>query len=271
MKVGFYQYRPLFGKVSHNVKKVTEKLDGIQADLIVLPELAFTGYYFADRDEVKVLAEDPGHSVTVDSLVALCRKNRFYLVTGFTEKSRDRYFNSALLIGPGGVEHVYRKLHLFNEEKKWFDNGDVPLQVNKIKGARLGIMVCFDWVFPEVTRVLSLQGAEILCHPSNLVLGYCQQAMLTRCLENKVYAITANRYGFDKRPHGNLRFTGHSQVVAPGGTLIHRAAAQRDALYVLDIDPALARDKSITPLNEVLRDRRPEYYREMNARGEKSK
>lgn len=260
MKVAFYQYRPVFGKVSHNVKKVAKKLDGVRADLVVLPELAWTGYYFAGRDEVRELAEDPRRSSTVDSLVALCRKNRFHLVTGFAEKSRDKYFNSALLIGPQGIEHTYRKIHLFNEEKEWFDDGDVPLQVNRLADAKLGIMVCFDWVFPEVTRVLALQGAEIICHPSNLVLDYCQQAMLTRCLENKVYAITANRYGFDKRPQGNLRFTGHSQIVAPGGTLIYRAAAQRDVLYLLDIDPALAQDKSITPLNEVLRDRRPEFY-----------
>lgn len=265
MKVGFYQYRPVFGKVSHNVRKVTRKLDGVAADLIVLPELAFTGYYFAGRDEVKSLAEAPRLSSSVDSLAALCRKNKFHIVTGFTEKSRDKYFNSALLIGPKGVEHTYRKLHLFNEESIWFDKGDIPLQINKIRGARLGIMVCFDWLFPEVARSLALQGAEIICHPSNLVLGYCQQAMLTRCLENKVYAITTNRYGFDRRPHGNLRFTGRSQIVAPGGTLIHRAAAQKDALYILDIDPALAKDKSITPLNEVLRDRRPEFYKSLTS------
>ena len=123
------------------------------------------------------------------------------------------------------------------------------------------MMVCFDWVFPEVARVLALQGADIICHPSNLVLGYCQQTMLTRCLENKVYAITANRFGFDRRPHGNLRFTGRSQIVAPGGTLLHRAASQRNDLFVMDIDPALARDKSITARNEVLQDRRPEFYR----------
>mgnify|MGYP001439503708 FL=1 len=131
------------------------------------------------------------------------------------------------------------------------------------------MMVCFDWVFPEVARALALAGADIICHPSNLVLGYCQQAMLTRCLENKVYAITANRYGFDHRPHGNLRFTGRSQIVAPGGTLLHKAASQRDELFVMDIDPALARDKSITPRNEVLRDRRPEFYTALTARKRK--
>ena len=261
MKVGYYQFHPLFGKVRHNLNRVVQKLTGVQADLIVLPELAFTGYYFKDRSEVKALAEDPATSDTVAALANLCRSRKLHLVTGFAEKARDRYFNSALLIGPKGIEHIYRKLHLFNEETRWFDAGDVPLRVNRIGSVRVGMMVCFDWVFPEVARVLALEGADIICHPSNLVLGYCQKTMLTRCLENKVYAITANRFGYDKRPHGNLRFTGHSQIAAPGGTLIQQANSQREELFVMDIDPLLARDKSITPRNDVLRDRRPEFYK----------
>jgi len=185
-------------------------------------------------------------------------------VTGFAEKQKDKCFNSSLLIGPKGVEQVYRKLHLFNEEKNCFDEGDTPLQVNSVQDAKIGMMVCFDWAFPEVTRVLALEGVDIICHPSNLVLSYCQEVMLTRCLENKIYAITANRFGYDKRPFGSMKFTGKSQIVAPGGTLIHRGYAQREELYIMDIDPALARDKSITPLNEVLADRRPQYYSILN-------
>lgn len=263
MKVGYYQYRPLFGKIKRNLNKVIKTLSQAEADLVVLPELAFTGYYFRDRNEVMSLAEDPDKSTTVDSLVTLCRDKGFSIITGFTEKARDKYFNSALLITPAGVEHVYRKLHLFNEEKYWFDEGDIPLQTNGIQDVNIGIMICFDWAFPEVTRALALLGADIICHPSNLVLAYCQQTMLTRCLENKVYAITANRFGYDKRPQGNLRFTGKSQIVAPGGTLLHRAASQREELYIMEIDPLLSRDKSISALNEVLSDRRPQYYSDL--------
>lgn len=263
MKVGFYQFRPQFGKVSRNLLKVTGALRQARADLIVLPELAFTGYYFKDRAEAMALAEDTSDSPIVDSLRALCRDRHFHIVTGFAERHRDKCFNSALLIGPDGLIHTYRKLHLFNQEPDWFDPGDTPLRVNVIDGARIGIMVCFDWVFPEAARVLALQGAEILCHPSNLVLGHCQKVMLSRCLENRVFAITANRYGTDKRPHGELRFTGKSQVAGPDGKRIFRATAQRELLHIEDIDPALARDKHITPLNDVLANRRPEFYREL--------
>ena len=266
MRIGYYQFRPLFGKVRRNLDRVLHALDRVQADVLVLPELPFTGYHFRDRAELLELAEDPQRSTTVDALAALCRRQDFHLVTGFAERRGDRVFNSALLIGPGGVEQIYRKLHLFNAETQYFDKGDIPLEVRSVRGAALGLMVCFDWAFPEVARTLALQGAEILCHPSNLVLTYCQQTMLTRCLENRVYAVTANRFGADKRPHGELRFTGRSQIVAPGGTLLARAPSQREHLSILDVDPRAARDKHITPLNDLLADRRVEYYKVLTER-----
>jgi len=171
-----------------------------------------------------------------------------YLVTGFAEKSKDKLFNSALLIGPDGVEHTYRKLHLFNGEKHLFDAGDIPLQINIVNDAKVGMLVCFDWVFPETMRALTIQGAEVIAHPSNLVLRFCQEAMITRCLENRVFAITTNRFGSDKRPHGEIKFTGKSQIVGPGG------------LFITEIDPAQSQNKNITRLNDLIADRRPEYY-----------
>ena len=263
MKVGYYQFRPSFGKVRQNVKKVINALQDIKADLIVLPELAFTGYHFQDRNELKTLAEDPEKSSTVEALVELCQKNNIHLVTGFAEKNKDKIFNSALLIGPEGIEHTYRKLHLFNEEKNYFDKGDVPLQVNIVNDVKVGMLVCFDWAFPETIRALTLQGAEVIAHPSNLVLAFCQEAMITRCLENRVFAITTNRFGSDKRPHGELKFTGKSQIVGPGGVLINRAVSQREALYVTEIDPAQSQNKNITILNDLIADRRPEYYQDL--------
>lgn len=260
LKVGYYQFKPVFGEIEKNLRKILNALRKVDADLIVLPELAFSGYYFKDRDEVKSLAEDPNHSSTFESLISLCKERNFHLVTGFAEKAPDKYFNSASLIGPRGIIHTYRKLHLFNEEKNWFDPGDIPLQIQEVRGARLGIMICFDWIFPEVMRILSIQGADIICHPSNLVLDYCQETMLSRCIENSVFAITTNRFGEERRPHGTLKFTGKSQIVAPKGVLLHRSPAQREAIYVTQIDPQLARDKNITGLNQIMADRRPEFY-----------
>lgn len=260
LRVGFFQFDPKFGEVAVNLSKVVSALRGAEADIIVLPELAFTGYFFENRSELASLAENPSKSPTVSSLIALCRDRDLFLVTGFAEKSADKIFNSALVIGGDGILHTYRKLHLFNTEKEYFDPGDTPLDTIELRGVKIGVMVCFDWTFPEVARVLALQGADLLCHPSNLVLTYCQQAMLTRCLENFVFAVTANRFGSEIRPRGTLTFTGQSQLAGPKGELVYRAKPGEEELFIAEIDVSKAWDKSMTQMNNLLEDRRPEYY-----------
>jgi predicted amidohydrolase len=258
MRIGFYQFKPVFGNLQKNLEKAIISLENVTADLIVLPELAFSGYHFQNRAELEPL--DPKNSQVLAVLADICSRKDLYIVTGFAEKSGKKIYNSAALVGPEGLIHVYRKIQLFYREKEMFEPGDIPLQVHDVKGVKVGMMICFDWIFPEVSRILALQGADIICHPSNLVLSYCQHAMITRCIENNVFAITTNRFGAENRPHGTLKFTGKSQIVAPRGKLLYRAPSQKEALYVIEIDPGEARDKKMTDLNHLFNDRRPEMY-----------
>jgi len=250
MKVGYYQFAPEFGKPFQNLERIRTVLSGVEADIVVLPELAFTGYYFEDRQELRCIAENVSDSSTVEALTNLCRDNDFYLVAGFAERERDELYNSALLIGPHGLLCTYRKLHLFNTEKEYFDPGNTPLNTVEIRGAKVGLMICFDWIFPEVARTLALQGANLLCHPSNLVLNYCQDAMRTRCLENSVFAVTANRTGTEIRPRGKLAFTGQSQIVGPKGNVIASSNSEGEDLILREIEVNSARDKSFTKNND---------------------
>ncbi len=264
MKVGFYQFEPLFGKPDENCQKILTALAEVDADLIVLPELALSGYYFKSKPEALAYAEDPQNSPRLDAIATLAKKRNMYLVIGFAEKCEGQCYDSAALIGPNGIEHIYRKVHLFNTEKFCFEPGDTPFIVNEIFGIKIGLMICFDWVFPEVVRTLALQGAEIICHPCNLVLTFCQQTMLARCIENKVFAISTNRYGQEQRSaKDQLHFTGNSQIVAPGGKLLHRATAQSEVLFITDIDPSLANNKMITEHNHLFDDLRPEFYQSL--------
>lgn len=260
MRIGYYQYHPEFGAPKRNLEKVEDSLAGVGADIIVLPELAFTGYLFEDREELYELAEDVSESPTVHGLSKLCKNNTFYLVVGFAERCKGRLYNSALVIGPSGLLYRYRKLHLFNTEKEYFDPGDTPLKTIEIRGTKVGVMICFDWVFPEVARSLALQGADLLCHPSNLVLAYCQKTMLIRSLENSVYSVTANRTGKDTRPRGELLFTGQSQIVGPKGEVIASSNSDEETVVLSDIDLSRARNKLITENNNLFADRRPEFY-----------
>lgn len=144
-------------------------------------------------------------------------------------------------------------------KKKWFEPGNVELNVYDIGQVKIGIMICFDWFFPEVARYLAVKGADIICHPANLVLPYCPQAMITRCLENRVFAITANRTGTEKRSEETLTFIGTSQIVGTKGEIFCRASSDRDEAIVVEINPKIARDKQITPMNHLFNDRRLKF------------
>lgn len=259
-KVGYYQFKPVFGQKKENLNKILCALQNVEGDLIVLPELPFTGYYFKDRSELESLSEYPHNSRIILEIIELCKNQNFHIVTGFAEKDDDKCYNSSILIGESGIVQTYRKLHLFNEEKHWFDAGNLPLKITDINGMKVGMMICFDYLFPEVTRKLTLLGADIICHPSNLVLDFCQKAMITRCLENNIFAITTNRYGEDNRQHGSVKFTGKSQITAPKGKILHQAPSQQSELKIVEIDINEAKNKMITPKNHALNDRRPEYY-----------
>jgi predicted amidohydrolase len=258
--VGFVQFHPVFGDRDANLRSLIETLRDLEADLLVLPELPFTGYYFGSRAEAMALAESPRRSAIVESLVEHCKARDVHIVTGFAERDGDRCFNASLLLWRRGVKRTYRKLHLFNEEKRWFDPGNLPLSVDRVGGCRVGMMVCYDWVVPEVARTLALRGAQVIAHPANLVLPLAQRAMITRCIENGVFSITANRTGADRCRQGAIRFTGRSQIVDPKGELLFRAPARGVLAHVEPIDPARTNDKSLTPRNHLLRDRRPEFY-----------
>jgi predicted amidohydrolase len=261
MKAGFYQFNPAFGKKEENLKKVLSAITDIDADLLVLPEFFATGYQFVSQEEVSGLSESIPNGDTTERLSELSRQKGIYLVAGLPERDGDRFFNSAVLSGPDGFIGVYRKTHLFFEEKLYFSPGDTGFKVWDTKIGRIGIMICFDWFFPEAMRALALMGADIIAHPSNLVLPYCPAAMPIRCLENRVFTVTANRVGEENRKAGqSLRFIGQSQITSPEGKIVIRAPENDEAILIAEINPEIARNKNLNSLNNIFDDRRPDMY-----------
>ena len=259
MKIGFLQYRPLFGEKQANFEKVMTLAGGMHADLIVLPELFASGYAFVSADEVDRLSEGPGEE-TSRFAMELAGLTGGAVVAGFIERDYGRYYNSAMLATSGGIESVYRKIHLFNREKTWFAPGNRPPQVHSLSGIKIGIMICFDWIFPEICRKLALDGAQIVAHPSNLVLPWAQKAMLTRSLENRIFSVTANRIGRETRGEDDFHFTGQSQVAGTRGEILASAGEDEECLRIAELDPEKAIDKSVNSFNDLFLDRRPEFY-----------
>lgn len=261
MKIAVYQFAPKFGEKEKNLRKIEETLSRTDAELMVLPELCTTGYQFVSENEVNELCEPIPEGPSIQRFIQVCKDKKIFLVAGLGEMDNRVTYNTAVLIGPEGFIGSYRKVHLFCEEKQWFCPGDLGFPVWDIGKVKIGLMICFDWVFPEAARSLAVQGADILCHPVNLVLPFCQDAMVTRSIENGVYTITTNRIGSEARGgKERLTFTGRTQAVSPKGEVIFRLGEQDEGLQEAEIDPSQARDKWLTPHNHLLKDRRIDQY-----------
>jgi len=266
MKIGFAQFKPEFGKIETNIKTMGHLISTAKADLLVLPELATTGYTFTSKDEVRSLSEPFETSESLNRLHAIAAESSCAVVIGFAEKSEEGMFNSAAFLKPDGTKALYRKIHLYGSENIFFKPGNIPFKVYDYNGIKLGVIVCFDWYFPESIRVLALKGAQIICQPANLILPWCQRAMVIRSIENRVFTVTANRYGSEVRGEYSFTFTGESQIISPDGDVLVKAPKDNDSVAVLEIDPLKAMNKRINEHNNLFQNRRPDFYSEITKR-----
>jgi predicted amidohydrolase len=237
--------------------------------VVVLPELVNSGYVFTSAEEAASLAisvEDP----LIGEWTAAARRHGLVLAAGFCERGADgRTYNSAVLIDPGGVRAVYRKLHLWDREKLWFTAGEALPPVLDTAVGRVSLVICYDLEFPELTRTLALAGADLLLVPTNWPLmprpgderpGEVVNAMATARL-NHIAVACADRCGVEREQP----WTGGSTIVdadgwAVGETRWRAGEDRRPAPLFADLDLARSRDKRFTELADALADRRPELY-----------
>jgi len=257
-RIAIVQTSPEFGNVAKNIAEAAEIVGSVEADLYVLPELFATGYNFVNKKELEKLAE-PADGATFKAMSALASKLKAHIVYGFPERSGNLY-NSAALAGPKGMAGLFRKVHLFAKETVLFSPGDLGFRVFDLPVGKIGLMICFDWYFPESARTLALRGAQIIAHPSNLVMPHCPEAMIVRCLENKVYAATANRTGAEDRGGLDLQFIGTSEIVSPSGEILVRMGRDETGIRVVEVDLKEASNKKINRYNDLIAGRRPSEY-----------
>jgi len=259
IKTAAVQTSPVLGEKKLNISRTIEMMKTVEANLFVLPELFSTGYAFRSLPELEALSEH-AEGPTLKSIHEFSISRNTWVCGGFAEKSREGIYNSSFLIGPTGLAGVYRKSHLFGAEKGLFIPGDSGFQVFDIGIARVGMMICFDWIFPEAARTLALKGADIILHCANLILPYGPDAMITRCLENRIYAVTSNRVGCEKGLSGSYTFIGTSQVISPRAQILCRASRDKEEVVTAQIDPAVSRNKDFAASNNLFTDRRKDLY-----------
>ncbi|SDT28846.1 nitrilase family protein [Pseudomonas prosekii] len=239
------------------------------ANLIVLPELSTTGYFFNNRQDAFAHSEAVPAGPTVQSWANFARQHNVYLVAGLTERDGAQLFNTGVLVGPEGFIGKYRKAHLWNLEKLWFTPGNTGFPVFDTPIGRIGLLICWDIWFPEVPRILSQQGADIICSLNNWVwtppplfdeAGKCMASYLTMTAAhvNNVFIAAASRIGEER----GARYLGCSLIAGTNGWPIGQvASADKQEILFADIDLTSSRSAPIwNSLNDLHRDRRADMY-----------
>ena len=277
VRVAVVQFEPHVGveNLKANATAVEERLTTAAdhgAGLIVLPELATTGYVFETREEAYAHSEPVPGGRSVDMFTRIAAERDVYIVGNVVEQSNGRLYDTAVLVGPDGYIGRYRKTHLWNTEKLWFTPGDEGFSVFDTRIGRIGLLVCWDIWFPETARIVTQLGADIICIPTGWVWtppplydasGVCMAAHLTitAAHANNVFIATADRIGQER----GAGFMGNSLIAGTNGWPVDRIAGpDEDTIIYADIDLTAARTAPIwNQLNDLHRDRRTDLYDQM--------
>jgi N-carbamoylputrescine amidase len=277
VRVAVVQFEPQVGveNLKSNALAVEQRLTAAAdagAGLIVLPELATTGYVFETREEAYAHAEPVPDGPTVESFARIAAARNVYIVGCIPERDGVTLYDTAVLVGPDGFIGKYRKTHLWNTEKLWFTPGDEGFAVYDTKIGRIGLLVCWDIWFPETARIVAQMGADIICIPTGWVWtppplydasGVCMAAYLTMTAAhaNNVFIATADRTGQER----GAGFMGNSLIAGTNGWPIDRIAGpDEDTIIYADVDLTAARTAPIwNQLNDLHRDRRTDLYDQM--------
>jgi 5-aminopentanamidase len=252
----------LDGNRIRSTRAVSEAVD-LGADVVVLPELVTSGYVFESQAEAAALAIDPSDEL-FGEWAAQAARGSAIVVGGFCELAEGgRLYNSVAVVDGSGVLGVYRKTHLWDREKLFFEPGHEPPPVFDTPYGRLGVLVCFDVEFPEMPRLLALAGAEVIVVPTNWPLTRRPAnepvpgviVAMAAAYVNRVFVACCDRTGKERGQEWEAATT----IVDPGGRVIARQNGEGATLA--DVDLELARDKALTDLSDALGDRRPDLYR----------
>ncbi len=270
MKITCHQTDPVHGDPVKNFEAIAGLVAAHSSDLHVFPELGLTGYLFDTKADIARRAE-PLDGPLFRKLADLAKKHRTAICTGFMEEAQGKFFNSAILLDRTGrlVVH-YRKVHLFDREKILFEPGDLGFPVGDLQfesgTVKIGMMICYDWRFPEAARSLALNGAQIVAVPSNIITTTTMRTPIlrTRAFENKIYLAFADRVGReDVLIDGEMQeliYQGCSAIIAPNGDILASLDDAEHASISAVIAPEITIKKSINSRNDLFTDRRPEAY-----------
>jgi predicted amidohydrolase len=251
------------GEPERNIANIVNHAATVNAELIVFPECANSGYGFQSHEEAMKYAETVPGPLT-DKLASIARKQIKHIAVGLLERNCSTLRNTAVLFDPDGQIHAYRKTHLpFLGVDRFVIPGN-ELCVFNTKIGRIGILICYEWRFPETARCLALRGAEVIIGLSAWPQGAAvipKLLIAARAAENRLWVVSSNRVGTEDK----AIYIGKSAIVDPTGNTVAELGGE-ERIAIAEIDPATSKIKRIVrdPGRyeiDLFNDRRPALYR----------
>ncbi len=211
MKVGYIQYNVLRNKYD-NFRIIEQHLKNIACDIVVLPEFCTSGYLFNDKNQIKTVAEEVPLGESVLKFLDLSKKYKCSIVAGLLERDNNTLYNTAIIVEQGVYIGKYRKIHLSDYEKTFFERGN-DCSVFDVCGIKIGVQICFDLWFPEISREQINNGCNLFCTPCNFGGNTTVEIAKIRSIENLTPMIICNRVGQEKSDSMTAHFLGHSSVI----------------------------------------------------------
>jgi len=270
IKIACLQYEPKIGQKESNLSKSLELLRsarGQGATLCVLPELCNTGYVFNSRAEAYEAAEPVPDGPTSRAWIDFARANKMYIAAGITERDGPRVYNSQIIVAPYGYVGKHRKVHLWYADKLFFEPGDLGYQVFTTPIGRISGLICYDIWFPEATRILAIQGADITCISTNWVplqgqrkdqLPMADYLCMVNSHVNGMFMAAADRIGTER----GQQFIGSSIITdATGWPIAGPGSYDKEEIISAEVDLTTARtSRQWNALNNPLTDRRTDIF-----------
>lgn len=250
MIIGSLQMNILKKNKEANLLKVENLTDNNKVDLVVLPELFSTGYFYETSSQLWEIAEEIPNGLTTQKLIAIANKVGCHIVGTIVERENDKLYITSEIVGPSGYIGKHRKRHLTDGERAYYTSGESS-DVYEVNGCKIGIVTCFEGWFPEITRELMLKGAQIICHSALITSERTFDIMKIRAIENKVYLIMSNSISTEYFKNQSITFRGDSRIIDYKGNILVNAG-QEEKIILAEINEEETIIKNLDDCNDLI-------------------
>lgn len=257
MKVAAIQLDIIKNNKIKNLEKVSSLIGDHKLDLVVLPELFSTGYFYENIEDIQNLAEEVPSGFTTNKLLEIAKEKSTTIVGTILEKENNNLYICSVAVNPKGFLGKYRKKHLTNDEKKVYNRGEGSF-VFEVNGIKIGIIICFEGWLPERARELAKEGVQIILHSALICNPKSLEIMGIRALENNCYVAVSNACSTEVFNGEAITFRGESRIFGLNGDVL-LSADKKETIIISDLDTNLNRFKTLPDNDDLIKEL--EFYR----------